>query len=987
MKKNNSRTARAYAVVALIAGTCTWILEGSAQAAPTRFLNQDQLIHAYAPDAQWYKSNIPFFEISNPRIQQIYYYRWNLTKAHIRNLGGRKVITEFLNEMSWDQKPSNTISDAVGFHIYEARWLKDQRVANDDIDHWYSGDVTPRQYSEWIADATYQKYLVDMDQDFVIGHLGDMKRVYNEWYAGSTYAGYDASKGLFWIVPLSDATEYTISSIDASGGADGFFGGDSFRPSINSYMYANARAISNIAALSGDAAAATDYSGRASALKATLQASLWNPEFHHFVDRYHVNNEYVSYWDYIRGRELVGYVPWYYGIPDNTATFNSAWAHLTDPAGFQGQFGLRTVEPGYEHYMQQYRYDAATGLIECQWNGPSWPYQTTQVLGGMANLLNNYTQLPVSKSTYLAVLNQYTSQHYKDGQPYISENYHPDQPGPHVDLPERSQHYLHSGYIDLIITGLAGLRPRADNILEINPLIPSDPADPNYVSYFALEDVKYHGHSVTILWDADGTRYRQGKGLSVFIDGERALHSSTAGKKTVAMAPPHVNPPAVTRLNYAANPSGTGYPEAAASFSAATDPAAKATDGRIWYYQDTKNRWSALGSNNATDWFSVDFGTARTVTSAKLYLFADGDAIAPPARYTIQYWDGSNWKDAGNQRKSPAIPAANTVNTVSFDAVNTSRLRAVFTNAGAGKYTGMTEFEAYGNEVTSGAAYRLVNYHSAKVLGLSGTSTGSAAQPVQWSDNNADDHNWRLDLQANGYYRIVNLSSNKALGVGGISKASGAQAFQWSDGAAQVQEWKVERMDDGLYRITDRQSGKVLGMDQANTADGAPARLGFDTGAPGQRWALPVNTGLASGAVYRIANFHSGQVMGIAGASTADGTEAVQWPDTGTTDHDWKVQLLRDGSYKFTNVNSNEVLAIDQMLNSYGAWAVQLPDTGAAHQSWTLLDAGNGRFKLLNRHSGKVLGVDGMSTDNGAHVLQWSDNGTDDHVWSFTAVQ
>ena len=45
--------------------------------------------------------------------------------------------------------------------------------------------------------------------------------------------------------PLLDATEYTISSIDASGGKDGFRGGDSFRPSINAYMYANARAIAS----------------------------------------------------------------------------------------------------------------------------------------------------------------------------------------------------------------------------------------------------------------------------------------------------------------------------------------------------------------------------------------------------------------------------------------------------------------------------------------------------------------------------------------------------------------------------------------------------------------------------------------------------------------------------------------------------------------------------------------------------------------------
>jgi hypothetical protein len=36
----------------------------------------------------------------------------------------------------------------------------------------------------------------------------------------------------------------------------------------------------------------------------------------------------------------------------------------------------------------------------------------------------------------------------------------------------RGDHYNHSSYNDLIITGVAGLRPREDNIVEVHPLIP-----------------------------------------------------------------------------------------------------------------------------------------------------------------------------------------------------------------------------------------------------------------------------------------------------------------------------------------------------------------------------------------------------------------------------------------------------------------------------------------------------------------------------------
>lgn len=39
-----------------------------------------------------------------------------------------------------------------------------------------------------------------------------------------------------------------------------------------------------------------------------------------------------------------------------------------------------------------------------------------------------------------------------------------------MDLP-RSEDYNHSGYCDPLITGLCGLRPRPDDVVEVNPPI------------------------------------------------------------------------------------------------------------------------------------------------------------------------------------------------------------------------------------------------------------------------------------------------------------------------------------------------------------------------------------------------------------------------------------------------------------------------------------------------------------------------------------
>src|SRR6476620_3572794 len=41
----------------------------------------------YHEDARWFLDNTPFFECSDKQVEQVYYYRWKMYKAHIRNVG------------------------------------------------------------------------------------------------------------------------------------------------------------------------------------------------------------------------------------------------------------------------------------------------------------------------------------------------------------------------------------------------------------------------------------------------------------------------------------------------------------------------------------------------------------------------------------------------------------------------------------------------------------------------------------------------------------------------------------------------------------------------------------------------------------------------------------------------------------------------------------------------------------------------------------
>ena len=97
-------------------------------------------------------------------------------------------------------------------------------------------------------------------------------------------------------------------------------------------------------------------------------------------------------------------------------------------------------------------------------------------------------------------------------------------------MAERSRHYNHSTFNDLVITGLVGLVPRADEIVEADPLLPPDAWD-----WFRLDNVPYRGHRVTIVWDRDGTHYSEGAGLAIWVDGREAARSPSLTRLTAGL--------------------------------------------------------------------------------------------------------------------------------------------------------------------------------------------------------------------------------------------------------------------------------------------------------------------------------------------------------------------------------------------------------------------------------------------------------------------
>jgi len=225
-------------------------------------------------------------------------------------------------------------------------------------------------------------------------------------------------------------------------------------------------------------------------------------------------------------------VPWYFNLPQDGRGYEEAWRQLSDPQGFLAPYGPTVAERRHPNFK--------INSGGCKWCGASWPFTASQTLVALANLLNNYRQTVIGRQEYFDTLKAYARSHYfkkDDGAivPWLDESLNPDTGRWIVDgkFPKtRGRSYNHSTFCDLVITGMVGLRPRADDTIEVNPLVPR-----NIWDWFCLDRVAYHGSTLTILWDKSGKRYGKGQGLRILADGKEIAHSKTLSRVTGKLPP------------------------------------------------------------------------------------------------------------------------------------------------------------------------------------------------------------------------------------------------------------------------------------------------------------------------------------------------------------------------------------------------------------------------------------------------------------------
>ena len=803
------------------AGTAT-------QPSPTHFLDAGALLGSIE-DPGWFLANIPFFEAPDPQIQATYYYRWETYKEHLAYTGPEYgyVTTEFLEPSSYGA-PYGGVVAAAGHHISEGRWLRNEQYVKDDINYWLNGPgqfpkaeteaVNPttadwaHEYSFWAASAVWQQYLATGDLAFTSGQQPALIRQYAGWANH-----FDSTLGLYWQVPVWDATEYSASSYESS---DPYHGGAGYRPTITAYQYGDAEAIAHIANLTGDTATAATYTSLANALQASMQQYLWDPTRNFFYDMplatedggVNATNALLD------SREEMGFVPWMFDMPQASDAIQ--FQELLDAdGGFAAAYGPTTVERRSEWFM----YQALTGC--CHWDGPSWPYETSQTLTGLANLLDDYpAQTVVTASDYLNALHTYAATQFENGASHLGQAHDPD----NDDWIYEGDDYNHSTFNDNVISGLVGLRGQPDETLVVQPLAPASWA------YFALENAPYHGHEITVLWDSTGARYGQGAGMHVYVDGSQAVSQADLGAVTVSVGPANAQSNALAGIDVASNSQRLAYgTQPMASYTFSTDNVWNGVDGtvfRVGIAEDT--RWTSYSSTNASDYYGVNFQRDVTFDYVWLSFYDDGMGVLVPSSYDLQYWVGGAWASVPNLTRTPNPPVGNARTEISFPPVTTTQLRVVAPNAGGNVGWGLSEVW-----VRSKPIFNIVNVNSNLLLAMNDESQDAGGQAQQYENAGTPDQLWELVGAGSGYYEIMNVNSGLVLAPAGMATTDSALVQQFSDSSGPFSLWTlIDDSANGQFKIKNEGSGLLLGVSGESTANSANVVQFEDNGTPDHLW-------------------------------------------------------------------------------------------------------------------------------------------------------
>ena len=727
-----------------------------------RFLSMDSNAKALKAQKEeynlWWAETMPYIDVPNKAIQKAIDYRWWLENFNKLDA----------NIPGYDYQYPVTIEGVLGYnnaivltqsmHLQDTKWMRDASLAYGQLlsvgnssqssaflDNPGNRANWNNHYGQYLGTAGLEAYEViggnqELAENLAYYFEHDAKGQLDH-YGNHTSATTPANK-------LIDYYQAFMTGNDADTISFAYpNSGTRKTHAENAYVYGSANAAAKLYAMAGDTQKSTELSNLATEIQSDVLNLLWCDQDKSFETRAVDPREgFVSH-----NANQPNLIPY---KENNNFNYFSEGVVPTDAASIAK----------YGQMFEYFKYGDEF---------PIFPYYTAnQVDNKLQAGSNNFSNInfTVQARAYESALRTYDK-----AQQYVTDdmlalmvewcawNMYPN--GGDIRYPNNNEffnidgktndtyyrswiyHNILGNYNYIFVEDVAGMVPREDGKLEL------DPIEFDY-DHFMINNVKYHGEDVTIVWDdpTDGTDYygssiangfsvyKNGSnlftlnkkahviydnGTLTFPDGEEAGLQKTIGDSKTFAAANQVNLSVevkemmkksgieadITSPNVAKGKTVTASytPDKAREASWAnkhradgTDPTSKAVNEEKPDPQAITDGttvdmpfWGNDGSTNTSDSVVIDLENPTTIDMMNLYFYNDRQTggYSEPAKYTLEYWNGTEWKHVEDQTRTPQVPQAN-YNTNRFKAVSTDKVRITVFNM-ENHFTAITEVQLY----------------------------------------------------------------------------------------------------------------------------------------------------------------------------------------------------------------------------------------------------------------------------------------------------
>ncbi|HMR49802.1 MAG TPA: Ig-like domain-containing protein [Arachnia sp.] len=653
---------------------------------------------------KWWADNIVYLDTPEDNIDKTLFYRWWVTRYNFLDMNAPGNDYQFPTSIEGVMEYNNAIDLTIGMFINDMKYYRTPDAAYGS---WLSAGETQAgsgrfrdnpgdpanwnaSHTQYISEAMWHSYKLHGGPATVAERIGT--------YAENDTVGQmrDLDSNNNGIID-TNWNAWTGNDADATSFA---WKGGTIDRAESAYVWAGAMAGAEALDLIGQSARADALRTQAERTKHAITSTLWDDSDKLLKHRITSSGELIPW------KEINNYYPWSVGMmpapgdDDYDKDYNEALRLLADADHFP-------VFPFYT--ADQVDKSAAAAVGKGGTNNFSI-INSTVYFRTYAQALRDYGSEYVTPEMYKQMLYWNAFAHYQGG-----DNRLPNQNefwangttanGGNISYRSWIPHTQLGTTNFTVIEDVVGLQARTDDKIEL------DPIDIGW-DYFTANNLRYHGHDLTVVWDRDGSHYGGPAGYSIYVDGElgatvdaltHVVFDATTGQVELpkndgasVVTDNAVDMDTALEAGYsaadrvvdlfrkagveAAQPALTnkalGKP-VTASGSAGTRTANHAVDGEV----AMNDWWSAKDLGHAKDWLEVDLGQTETVDDVRLYFYRTSSSstvagYAAPRQYQVEYFNGSSWKPVPAQTRTPQQPAGN-LNHVQFPAVQARKIRVV----------------------------------------------------------------------------------------------------------------------------------------------------------------------------------------------------------------------------------------------------------------------------------------------------------------------